>query len=148
MYIGPILKEKFKKIPEWFGLKETVLMSISAQIMVAPLLAYIFHTFSLVSIPANLLVLPLMPYTMLFGFLTGVGGLIASSLGQAVGLISLALASYQIHVVRWLGGLPFSVITVVMSSFVLCLLYVLIVFGIWSVRAIKGQPNGNNQKTS
>ncbi|MEK7217468.1 MAG: ComEC/Rec2 family competence protein [Patescibacteria group bacterium] len=144
MYIGPILKEKFKKIPERFKLKETVLMSISAQIMVAPLLAYIFHTFSLVSIPANLLVLPLMPYTMLFGFLTGLGGLIAGPLGQAVGLIALALASYQINVIRWLGGLSFSAVTVTMSSLVLCFLYSLIVFGIWSVKIIRGRTNGNN----
>ncbi len=137
MYIGPILKEKFKKIPEWLGLKETVLMSISAQIMVAPLLAYIFHTFSLVSIPANLLVLPLMPLTMLFGFLTGLGGLIIAPLGQAIGLVAWVIASYQLHVIQWLGSLSFSAVTVVMSSFVLCLLYALIVFGIWSVKKLK-----------
>jgi len=137
MYIGPILKEKFRQVPEWFGFKETVLMSVSAQIMVAPLLAYVFHTFSLVSIPANMLVLPLMPYTMLFGFLTGVAGLIAGPLGQAVGFVSLVLSAYQLHVIQWLGALPFSAMTVVMSSFILCLLYALIVFGIWSVKKLK-----------
>ncbi|MDP4001538.1 MAG: ComEC/Rec2 family competence protein, partial [bacterium] len=137
MYIGPILKEKFKRIPEWFGLKEIFLMSISAQIMVAPLLAYIFHTFSLVSIPANLLVLPLMPLVMFFGFLTGVGGLIFDSLGRAIGLVVWVIASYQLHVVQWLGSLSFSAVTVVMSSFVLCLLYVLITFGIWSMKKLK-----------
>lgn len=135
MYIGPILKEKFRKIPEWFGFKETVLMSVSAQIMVAPLLAYVFHTFSLVSIPANMLVLPLMPYTMLFGFLTGVAGLIAGPLGQAVGFVSLVLSAYQIKVIQWLGGLSFSAVTVVMSTFVLVGLYILIVFGIWSIKS-------------
>ena len=144
LYVGPILQKKFQRIPEWFNLKETVLMSISAQIMVAPLLAYIFHTFSLVSIPANLLVLPVMPYVMFFGFLTGVGGLIFDSLGRAVGLITWMLSSYQLHVIQWLGSLSFSVVTVAMSSFILCLLYALIIFGIWSVKVIKGQPNGNN----
>ena len=126
------------------GLKETVLMSVSAQIMVAPLLAYIFHTFSLVSIPANLLVLPVMPYVMFFGFLTGLGGLIFDSLGRAVGLVAWMLSSYQLHVIQWLGALPFSAVTVVMSSIVLGLLYALIIFGIWSVKVIKGQSNGNN----
>jgi len=138
MYIAPLLQERFKRIPEGFGLKETVLMSISAQIMVAPLLAYTFHTFSLVSIPANLLVLPLMPYTMLFGFLTGIAGFIAGPLGQAVGLVALVLSSYQLHVISWLGALPFSAITVTMSSFVLFLFYVLIVFGIWSIKKLYG----------
>ncbi len=148
IYIGPILKEKFKRIPELLGLKEILLMSISAQIMVAPLLAYIFHTFSLVSIPANLLVLPFMPIVMLFGFLTGVGGLIFDSLGRAIGLIAWTIASYQLHVIQWLGSLSFSAVTVVMSSFVLCLLYALIIFGIWSMKVIKDQSNGNNQKKS
>jgi len=137
MYIGPILKEKFKKIPEWFGLKEIFLMSISAQIMVAPLLAYVFNTFSLVSIPANLFVLPLMPYIMFFGFLTGVGGLIFDSLGRAIGLVAWVMASYQLYIIQWLGSLSFSAVTVVMSSLVLCLLYALIIFGIWSVKKLK-----------
>ncbi|OGM98009.1 MAG: hypothetical protein A2735_02480 [Candidatus Yanofskybacteria bacterium RIFCSPHIGHO2_01_FULL_41_21] len=148
MYIGPILKEKFKRIPEWFGLKEIFLMSISAQIMVAPLLAYIFNTFSLVSILANLFVLPLMPLVMFFGFLTGVGGLIFDSLGRAIGLVVWVIASYQLQVIQWLGSLSFSAVTVVMSSFVLCLLYILITFGIWSMKVIKNQQNGNNQKKS
>lgn len=135
MYIGPILKEKFKKIPELLGLKEIFLMSISAQIMVAPLLAYVFHTFSLVSIPANLLVLPVIPFVMFFGFLAGVGGLIFSSLGRAIGLIAWIISAYQLQVIQWLGSLSFSSVTVVMSSFILVILYILIVFGIWSVKS-------------
>ena len=138
MYLAPILKEKFRRIPEWFGLRETILMSISAQIMVAPLLAYVFHTFSFVSIPANLLVLPLMPYVMLFGFLAGLGGLIFDSVGRAIGLIAWVISSYQLHVIQWLSALPFSVATVAMSSFVLIMLYFLIIFGIWSIGKIKG----------
>ena len=134
MYVSPLLKQVFKKIPEWAGFKETVLLSISAQIAVAPLLAYVFHTFSLVSIPANMLVLPLMPYTMLFGFLTGVAGLIFSPLGRAVGLISYALSWYQLHIISWLGALPFSAVTVMMSSLVLGILYAIIIFIIWRSR--------------
>jgi competence protein ComEC len=138
MYVAPLLQATFKRIPEWAGLKETVLMSVSAQVMVAPLLAYVFHTFSLVSIPANLLVLPLMPYTMLFGFLTGIAGLIAGPLGRAVGLFSLVLSWFQLHVIAWFGALPFSAVTVVVSAFIFCVLYALILFGIWSLRKLYG----------
>ncbi|MBP9821928.1 MAG: ComEC/Rec2 family competence protein [Candidatus Pacebacteria bacterium] len=144
MYVGPLLKERFKKIPEWMGLKETVLMSVSAQIMVAPLLAYTFHTFSLVSIPANLLVLPLMPYTMLFGFLTGLAGFVASSLGQAVGTISWILSWWQLSVVKWFGGLSFSAVTVMMPAFILIGLYALIIFGIWSVKKLQKDGSKTN----
>jgi competence protein ComEC len=136
MYIYPLLEARFVKISNWGGLKETVLMSVAAQIAVAPLLAYDFHLFSLVSIPANLLLLPLMPYTMLFGFLTGLLGLIAWPLGHAIGLFSWLLSVYQIYVIEWFGSLKIAAVTVTMSAVVLCILYTLIIFGIWSINNI------------
>ena len=74
---------------------------------------------------------------MFFGFLTGVGGLIFDSLGRAIGLVAWVMASYQLYIIQWLGSLSFSAVTVVMSSLVLCLLYALIIFGIWSVKKLK-----------
>ena len=138
MYVGPILQQKFKRLPEAFGLKDTILMSIAAQVAVAPLIAYTFYTFSLVSIPANLLVLPLMPYTMLFGFLAGIAGLIAGPFGHAVGLFALALAWFQLHVITWLGAFSFSAVTVTMPAFILWAIYGLIAFGAWSFWKIHG----------
>lgn len=137
MYVYPLLEFQFRDWPERFGLKETALLSISAQIMVAPLLAFVFHSFSLVSIPANVLVLPLMPYVMLFGFLTGLGGLILPALGKALGILAWLLSAYQLSVIRWLGGLSFSAINIVISVFGLCFLYLLIILAIWSLRILK-----------
>ncbi len=143
LYLYPILEEKFKKVPAMKGLKETFLMSLSAQIMVAPLLAYIFHTFSLVSLPANVLILPFMPYVMLFGFLTGLGGLILAPLGQAVGLITWIIEYYQLHVIAWISKLSFASVTLSLPVVMLLAIYALIVVGIWKSHLLKSRHESN-----
>ena len=116
------------------GLKESLLMTVSAQILVFPLIIYYFHQFSLVSLPANILVLPLMPLTMLFGFLTGVGGLIFVPLGRAIGLFAWGLAFYQLEVIQWFGSLSFAAINITIKWFTLLVFYALIIYGIWKLR--------------
>lgn len=137
MTLYPILNQKTKNWPKKFiVLKETLLMTISAQIMVAPLLAYSFHQFSLVSLPANLLVLPLMPHTMLFGFLTGVAGLIFWPLGKAIGLFALALSAYQIKIITWFGALPFSSLNITIHWATLLASYIIIFLAMWRMNRI------------
>ncbi len=133
VYVYPILERKAQKLPEMAGLKESLLMTISAQTLVFPLLIYYFHQFSLVSLPANILVLPLMPLTMLFGFLTGVGGLIFEPLGRAIGLFAYGLGFYQLAIIKWFGSLSFAAISIVTNWATLLVIYGLIVYGVWKL---------------
>ena len=105
LYIYPFLDNKFRKIPELWKLKELTLMTISAQVTVAPLLIFYFHQFSTWSLPANILVLPFIPFAMLAGFLAGIGGMILLPLGKTIGLIAWAITSYQIWVVDFFAGI-------------------------------------------
>lgn len=144
MYVYPIFEHAFRKFrPKhefWTELKDTFLMTISAQLAVAPLLIYYFKQFSLVSLPANLLVLPLMPLTMLFGFLAGLGGLIFHPLGQAFGAMAWLISFYQLGIIRWLGGLSWSAVSVTFSWFALCICYLIILFAVSHFR-IKNKIN-------
>ena len=133
IYIYPILDRKIQKLPKIGGLKETLLMTIAAQILVFPLIIYYFHQFSLVSLPANLLVLPFMPVTMLFGFLAGVGGIIFEPFGRAVGLFAWGLGAYQLGVVRWLGSFSFSAVNIMIHWLTMLVFYSLIFFGVWKL---------------
>lgn len=99
IYIYPRVDNKLKKMPKFGNLKEIFLMTLSAQIAVAPLLIYYFRNFSLVSLPANILILPFIPATMFLGFLSGLAGMVFLPLGQAVGYFAWALTAYQIEVV-------------------------------------------------
>ena len=66
----PLLAPYFHKLTDRFGLKEVLLTTLSAQIIVLPWILYTTGNLSLIALPANLLVLPAVPVTMLVGFLT------------------------------------------------------------------------------
>lgn len=101
IYLYPWLDNKLFRIPKFSGVKELILMTISAQIAVAPFLVYYFSNFSFISLPANLLILPFLPYAMLSGFVTGLAGIIFLPLGQLLGYIAWAITVYQIWVVEF-----------------------------------------------
>lgn len=103
IYLYPWLNSRLSKVPELGGLKELFLMTLSAQIVVAPLLIYYFGQFSLISLLANILILSFLPYAMLAGFITGLAGIVFLPFGQIVGYIAWAITTYQIWVVRWLA---------------------------------------------
>ena len=100
IYLAPFLSEKLKRVPEFWNFRENFIATLSAQIMVLPVILYNFGSFSLVSLPANVLILPIVPITMFFGFLAGVSGLIWLRLGEAIGLIAWLFSEYEILIVK------------------------------------------------
>ena len=101
MYLYPRIDNKLKKLSKLGNLKEIFLMTLSAQIAVAPLLIYYFKNFSLVSLPANVLILPFLPAAMLSGFIAGLAGMVFLPLGQIAGWFAWAVTTYQIRVVAF-----------------------------------------------
>jgi competence protein ComEC len=102
IYLYPYIDRKLYKIKE-SGAKELILMTLSAQVTVAPLIFYYFGNFSLISLPANILILPFIPYAMIAGFITGLSGMFYLPVGQFIGYMAWAITSYQIWVVRLLS---------------------------------------------
>jgi competence protein ComEC len=100
MYLYPYLDSKLEKVPKLGTLKEIVLMTISAQIAVMPLLLYYFKNFSVISLPSNILVLPFIPFAMFMGLISGVSGLIFLPLGKLFGWFAWAITTYQLEVIR------------------------------------------------
>lgn len=71
--ILPFLENKFRKWPEWGGVKKILLITLAAQIAVFPVLIANFGQFSLLSFLANILILPTASIIMIGGFvLTGI----------------------------------------------------------------------------
>ena len=100
IYLAPIIKEKLERMPELWNFKENFVATVSAQLMVLPVILYNFGNFSLLSLPANVLILPVVPLTMFFGFVSGILGLVWSRLGEIIGLAAWLLAEYEILIVR------------------------------------------------
>ncbi|MEK7203549.1 MAG: ComEC/Rec2 family competence protein [Patescibacteria group bacterium] len=101
IYFSPIIRDKLEWLPIFWSFKENFIATVSAQLMVLPVVLYNFGSFSLISLPANVLILPVIPLTMLFGFLSGVLGLIWSQLGEIAGLAAWVLAEYEILIVKF-----------------------------------------------
>lgn len=68
IYISPFLERVFKKVPSFFAVKESLVMTLSAQAATIPLILLYFGRFSLIAPLANVLVLPLVPFAMFLGF--------------------------------------------------------------------------------
>ena len=103
IYLTPIIKKKLERMPEFWNFKENLVATISAQLMVLPIILYNFGSFSFLSLPANVLILPVVPLTMSFGFIAGILGLIWSRLGEITGLLAWLLAEYEILIVKLLS---------------------------------------------
>ena len=108
IYVSPILKEKFHFVTEKFSLREMVSSTISAQILVLPLIIYKMGLVSFVALPVNILVLTFIPTIMLLGFLTGLFGYIWIVLSIPFAWATWFLLSYIIKVSEFFAGLPFS----------------------------------------
>ncbi|MBA4319962.1 MAG: hypothetical protein C0412_16300 [Flavobacterium sp.] len=133
IYVAPILKNKFTIIPEKFGLRDIVASTVSAQILVLPLILYKMGLLSLVALPANILVLVFMPAIMLFGFITGVLGFIWLPLSLPFAWISWTILAYIITVSEFFANLPFSSVNISwFSAGIMTFCYIII--AIWIIQ--------------
>ena len=141
-YVYPLLNYKTEKISKIAGqigefvksLKEIILMTLSAQFFVFPLLIYYFKNLSLVSVVANVLVLPFVPAAMLLGFLSGLAGIIFVPLGRLVGFAAWAITAYQIKIIEFFASLPFASVAVSFTWVALIIIYPILFFGLWRMR--------------
>lgn len=124
----PIFSKKMEKLPDRFKIKENLLMTLSAQVFVIPLLMFYFQQFSIVSLPSNILILPLMPLAMLFGFLSGIGGYIFVPLGQALGIFATVISGYQLGIVKWFSSFKYASLNIPINIYVLLIAYILILW--------------------
>jgi len=128
IYVSPILKNKFSFITEKFGLRETVSSTISAQILVLPLILNKMGVLSLVALPTNVLVLGIIPATMFFGFITGILGFVWTSIFAPFAWISWLLLAYIVKISTIFANLPFSSININWFSNIIMIICYIIIF--------------------
>ena len=110
-------------------MRDTIAMTLSAQILVLPLILYQMGTLSLVALPANILVLAFIPAVMFSGFITGILGFVWLPLAIPFAWISWIFLAYIINVSKFFAGLPFSSMNISwFSSILMCAIYLAIIF--------------------
>jgi len=128
IYLSPILKNKFYLITDKFNIREIVSSTLSAQILVLPLILYKMGTLSVFALPVNVLVLAFIPTIMLLGFVTGILGFLNLPLSLPFAWVSWFFLSYIIKVSEFFAGLPFSSININWFSLVFMIVSYLFIF--------------------
>ena len=123
IYVSPLIKNYFKWVPEFFALRESVVMTISAQIMALPIIVFNFGSLSLISPIANMLVLPFIPWLMLFGFVSGIVKMFSGFLAMLIAFPAYVVMVFIFGFVNIIASFDFSSIEIGEVSWWLIFLY-------------------------
>jgi competence protein ComEC len=103
LYLVPVFDKYVRRIPGFYGTKEAAVTTLSAQIMVLPLLLYFFGSVSPLSVVVNIMVLPLIPLAMLLGFVVGLVGIVSLNLAIILGYLPWLVTTVQIKIIEFFG---------------------------------------------
>lgn len=125
--VYPIFERYFVVRNAAFGITEVLLLTLSAQVFVLPVIVYHFHTLSTISLLVNILVLPIIPFTMFFVFFLIVASHVFYPVAVFSGWIAYFLLAYEVRVIAFFSDLSFSSIAFEHVSVVWIALYYIVV---------------------
>lgn len=131
--VAPILIKLLEVVPKL--LKEDLAVTLAAQVMVTPIIAYNFNQLSLVGILVNCLILWTIPLVMVIGGLCLIVGWVSMGLGQVIGLVPGVLLTYFVYLVEFFARLPGAGVSVGETPWIMWFGYYLLLAGIvWGMR--------------
>lgn len=108
LILAPLLHAYFygKQKPGFMA--QTLLETLSAQLVTLPIMMGVFGQLSVVALLSNLMILPLVPLGMLLTFCAGLTQLLVPALGVAVAWPAQFLLGYFVWAVNWTAGFPWA----------------------------------------
>jgi len=106
IYFVPFFEEKFRHLPEVFGLKSALATTLAAQITTAPLIIYNFGRLSLIGPVVNLLVVPVASILTVIGTLVLFLVIFLPQLAFSFFLLPWLFLTYLIKVVEIFAIIP------------------------------------------
>ncbi len=150
VYISPLIFNKLKTCPPSWGragvgdfqnfyyiLAGILSITLSAQVMVLPIVAYYFHQLSVVSLLANVLTLPLIGLLLPAGLLSGLLGIISVKLSLVINIFLGGLLHFLLFASEKLNNIPFANITVFPPTIFEMLLYYSVVIAAVNYRYLQ-----------
>lgn len=109
IFVAPLLAPRLHWLPERFAIRDTMAMTLSAQLMTLPVIMMNFEQISLVAPLSNLLIAgPIIPLTMILGFFGTLGGFLSIPFGKILGYPGALLVTYLDGVAVVTAQIPFS----------------------------------------
>ena len=116
-------------------LRKIFIETFAAQLMVLPLLIYLFHQISFISPLVNLLVLVAVPYGMATGFAAGIGSFLWMPLGKVLGGLCWIVLEYILRVIKFFAAMPFVSMDIAgFSEAMLIIAYGVLALTLWRMR--------------
>ncbi|MFA6991910.1 MAG: ComEC/Rec2 family competence protein [Candidatus Gracilibacteria bacterium] len=112
VFVSPLLENYFKKMPDFYSMKSSLLATLSAQISSFPIIISVFGTLSIISPLTNLLILPLIPLSMLSGFVAVILSIFSFTLANFVGFFGYIFLKILVFVAEKFGGLHYSTVEI------------------------------------
>lgn len=106
--VAALLERSFLRVSWLDWAREALTATLAAQVLALPLILYQFGNLSIVAPLANVVLLPMVPYAMLFGALSLLGGLIWLPLGQWLALPAYLFLAWLTEGARLFAGLPWA----------------------------------------
>lgn len=126
--LEPLLKPLFKRIPDTLALRESLQMTVAAQLSAVPLIVVLFGRVSLIAPITNALVAPAIPLAMLFGALSIV-------FGQLFAYLGWMCLTWILLVASWTSRIPFASINMQFPWWALIPYYTLLALTIYRASA-------------
>lgn len=123
VYISPLIEKYFVKLPQFFGIRESMTVTISAQILALPIILLNFERLSLIAPFANVLVLPFVPAAMFFGFFAVILGYFSNFIALVFGFFAYLVMSLMVLLVRFFEVVPLASVSVDWFNFWLAGIY-------------------------
>lgn len=108
LYFADTFEKWLSFVPKVFALRESLALTLVAQVATLPITVLNFKAFSLVSVVANIAAAPLIPLAMLFGSLGLLCAVFYPPLAQVILYVAYAFLHLTLQVIIYLSKIPFS----------------------------------------
>ena len=102
-------------------------ITISAQILILPIVIYNYNILSTVFILSNIIALPLVGVIIIIGYTNILIGIISIKYAKVVGFVTNYLVHLLINIATFMANLPFTSITLVTPSIISIIVYYLLI---------------------
>lgn len=135
--ISPKLNSFIYKYIKNKNISDTIGVTLSAQIMLMPLMVYYFNTFSVLSLLTNFLIVPVSGFLTILGFITVLIGTISMRLASIISFSIYTLITFMIKITSIFGNIKWSNILVPTPKIWMIVFYYTIIF--LNIRPIKNK---------
>ena len=134
IYVAPHFEKYSQKLPQAFGVREAIVMTLAAQVMALPIIVYNFERLSIISPISNLLVAFAIPPAMAFGFAAVLISFLSPSLALIPAYITSIILEYIIKVIEITAKVPYASIDLPgMTLLMMIVYYLFLIVGLFYI---------------